>query len=144
MYKIATLLLLVSLLTGCAAFATAIPVIESALTDSALVLKGIETTYDAYQLAHPVSPADRAEYQQLLAQAYDTLRTGERVVTDAKEVDQGQYDAAFRDFAGAYSTLTAFLKDRGITPASAGLVGLSPDGGAPFPVPRVIGLRISR
>jgi len=128
---------------GCATLGAAIPIIESALTDSALVLKGIETTFDAYDLAHPLTPADRAEYSQLLAQAYDTLRTGGRVVADAKALDQGQYDAAFRDFAGAYSTLVAFLKERGITPASAGLVGVNQESGA-FPVPRVIGLRVSR
>jgi hypothetical protein len=136
------LCLFVLTLTGCSALSSAIPVIQSAVTDSSLVLNGIESVFDAYQVTHPVSPTDRAEYDQLLAAANQALLLGGRTVSDLKQVDQGQYDAAFADFAAAYQTLTAFLKTRGISPIGAGLVGVGTAGADAFPVPRVIGLRI--
>ncbi len=143
MHKLIGLFLSIALLTSCAALASALPVINSAVTDTQLVLKGIETTFEAYQLSHPVQPTDRAEYEQLLAQAYHALALGERTLADLKQIDQGQYDAAIKDFSAAYSTLVAFLKTQGVTPASAGLVGVGTGTPDAFPVPRVIGLRVN-
>lgn len=142
MNKFLALIFSLLALTGCAALTNALPVIDSALSDASLVLKGIETTFDAYQTAHPVAPETRAEYDKLLASAYQDLRVGERAVADLKDVDQGQYDAAFKDFAADFATLTAYLKSKGITPVGSGLVGASASGGDDFPVPRIIGLKI--
>jgi hypothetical protein len=142
MNKFLALLFSLFLATGCAAIASALPVIDTALSDTSLVLKGIETTFDAYQQTHPVTPEDRAAYELLLANAYHDLTLGERAVADLKQVDQGQYDAAFKDFGAAFTALTAFLKQKGITPIGSGLVGVGTQGGDDFPVPRVIGLRI--
>jgi len=137
--------LLFSLLTlcGCSALSSALPVINSALTDTDIVLKGIDATFDAYQLGHDVSPTDRAEYARLLATAYRALSVGERAISDIKHVSQGQYDQAFTDFQTAYAALTGFLKSKGVTPAGAGLVGVGAAGGDDFPTPRVIGLRVA-
>lgn len=135
-------LLIALCLCGCAAFAAALPYIDSAVSDTALVLKGIETTFDAYQTAHAVAPEDRAEYDRLLAAAYQTLTLGERAVADLHDIDQGQYDAAFKGFTVAFKDLTAFMASKGITPVGAGLVGAGTQGGDAFPVPRVIGLRV--
>jgi hypothetical protein len=142
MNKFLALLFALLILPACAALTSALPQINAAISDTTLVLNGIETAVDAYQTAHPLSPADRIEYDQLLAQAYQALSTGTRAVSDLKAVDQGQYDAAFRDFAGAYETLTAFLKLKGVSPLGAGLVGIGVAGGGSFPVPRVLGLRV--
>lgn len=128
-------------LTGCAALASALPVIDTALSDTVLVLKGIEASYDAYQTQHPVSPQDRAEYDVLLANAYKDLRLGERFVADAKQVDQKQYDQAFGDFEVAFKALADYLKAKGITPVGTGLVGEGAQGDT-FPTPRIIGLKI--
>lgn len=127
---------------GCVALTSALPIIDSAISDSSIVLKGIETAFDAYQATHAVSPADRLEYDKLLASAYQDLALGNRAVTDLKQVDQGQYDAAFSDFKTAFETLVAFLKAKGITPVGSGLVGVGTQGGDDFPTPRVIGLKI--
>lgn len=134
--------LLFACLCSCAAIASALPLINSALTDSTLVLRGIETTFEAYQATHAVAPADRAEYELLLANAYKDLQLGERAITDASQLNQGQYDQAFGDFKQAFLALTDFLKQKGITPASSGLVGVGESGSDSFPTPRVIGLRI--
>jgi len=143
MNKFLALLFSLLALSGCAALASALPVINSALTDTTLVLKGIETTFDAYQLAHTVSPTDRAEYARLIATAYKALAVGERAVGDAKQVSQGQYELAFQDFKVAYSALTTFLKEHGVTPVGAGLVGAGTAGGDDFPTPRIIGLHVA-
>lgn len=130
-------------LLGCAALASALPVIESALTDTQLVLKGIETTFDAYQAVHPVAPEVRAHYAQLLASAYQDLTLGERAVADGKAVSQGDYDQAMKDFEASFKALTAYLKSQGITPIGSGLVGVGTAGGDDFPTPRAIGLRVA-
>jgi hypothetical protein len=130
-----------SSLTGCAALASALPVIDTALSDATLVLKGIESSYDAYQTQHPVSPQDRAEYDLLIANAYKDLRLGERAVADAKQIDQKQYDQAFGDFEVAFKALADYLKAKGITPIGTGLVGEGQQGDT-FPTPRIIGLKI--
>ncbi len=130
------------LLVSCAAIASALPLINSALTDTGIVLSTIETTFDAYQATHPVSPADRATYDLLLSNALRDLQLGERAVADIGQVNQGQYDQAFSDFRGSFVALTAFLKDKGITPIGSGLVGAGTKGGDTFPTPRVIGLRL--
>jgi hypothetical protein len=132
---------LLTVMSGCAAVASLLPVIDSAITDTSIVLRGIETVFDAYQTAHPIAPTDRVAYDRLLARAYQTLTLAERAVTDAKQIDQGSYDQAFSDFKSAFLDLTTFLKQKGITPGSSGLVGAGP-GSEDFPVPRVIGLRI--
>ncbi len=141
MKPLLALCLLVLTLTGCAALASAIPVIDAAVTDSGLVLNGIETVFDEYQVAHPVSPEVRSTYDRLLASANQALLLGARTVSDLKQVDQGKYDAAFADFTIAYAALADFLHKQGITPGSAGLVGAGPNSDS-FPMPRVIGLRI--
>lgn len=141
---LALLLSFLLVLPGCAALASALPFINTALSDSALVLHGIETTFDAYQTGHPLTPADRIEYDRLLATAYQSLSLGARAVADLKEVDQGKYDTAFQDFKIAYAALTAFLKQKGITPLGSGLVGAGTAGGEDFPTPRVIGLRVQQ
>ena len=127
---------------GCAAIASALPVIDSAISDTAIVLQGIETAFDAYQATHQVSPADRIEYDKLLASTYQALQLGNRAVADLKQIDQGQYDAAFSDFKTAFLTLTTFLKSKGVTPIGSGLVGAGAQGDTDFPMPRVIGLKI--
>ncbi len=145
MHKISALFfaLLIALSLGaCAAIASALPVINSALTDTTIVLKGIETAFDAYQVVHPVAPIDRARYAMLLASAYHDLQFGERAVADLGQVNQGQYDQAFGDFEQSFLALTDFLKEKGITPASSGLVGVGEAGSDTFPTPRVIGLRV--
>lgn len=132
---------LLMVIPGCAAIASMLPVIDSAITDTSIVLRGIETVFDAYQTVHPIAPPDRVEYDRLLARAYQTLTLAERAVTDAKQIDQGSYDQAFGDFKAAFLDLTTFLKQKGITPLGSGLVGAA-EGGDDFPIPRVIGLRI--
>jgi len=141
MKRFLVLLLALASLTGCTALANALPAIQSALTDTSLVLSGIDEVFSAYQATHPVTPEVRAEYSRLLTTANVYLVNGERAVSDLKQIDQGQYDAAFADFKTAFLALTDFLKAQGVTPAGVGLVGAGAAGDA-FPVPRVIGLRV--
>ena len=142
MNKFLALLFALLVLPCCAAIASALPVINSALTDTTIVLRGIETAFDAYQATHPVTPVDRAKYDMLLASAYHDLQLGERAVADLGQVNQGQYDQAFGDFKQSFTALTDFLKEKGITPASSGLVGVGETGSDTFPTPRIIGLRV--
>ncbi len=127
---------------------SALPTITTAITDTGLVLQGIQTSVDAFQTVHPLPPADLAEYERLLSVAYQSLTIAERTVTDLKQVNQAEYDQAFADFKVDFEALAAFLKDKGITPnapppagafASRALPASPP---APFPTPRVIGLRV--
>ena len=143
MNKFLHLIFVLFFTVGCAALGPALSKIDTALTDTDQVLKIVETAFDAYQTLHPVSPQDRAEYDRLLATAYQDLNTGERAVADAKQLNQGQYDQAFADFKTAYANLAAYLKAHGVTPVGAGLVGAGTPGGADFPTPRVIGLRLA-
>ena len=136
-FALATVLFL---LTGCASLASVLPVLDSAVTDSTLVLKTIETAFDAYQLAAPVPTAVRNDYDLLLANAYRDLQKGAQIVSDLHDVNQGQYDAAFADFKNDYAALKSFLKAHGVSPIGSG-IGASQAPGD-FPTPRVIGLRV--
>jgi|HubBroStandDraft_2_1064218.scaffolds.fasta_scaffold253998_2 hypothetical protein len=142
LHRLAAFCLCVLLLTGCAGLASALPTIQSALTDSSLVLSDIESVFEGYQATHPITPEVRAEYARLVATANQALLYGGRAVSDLGQVDQGKYDAAFADFRAAYAALTDFLTKQGVTPAGAGLVGSGAPSAPAFPVPRVIGLRI--
>lgn len=138
--KLSVLLLVLSLLTGCASLASVLPVLDSAVTDSTLVLKTVETAFEAFQLSTPVPTDVRAEYNLLLANAYQDLQKGAQIVADLHDIDQGKYDAAFADFKKDYALLTAFLKAHGVSPIGKGIGAAQTPG--EFPVPRVIGLRV--
>lgn len=129
-------------LMGCAALGPVLSVIDHAVSDSEQVLKVIETTYNVYQTQHPVSPEEHAEFEKLLANAYAYLNTGTRALADAHDVDQGKYDAAYADFKTAYAALSDYLKAHHVSPIGTGIIGASQNGGADFPTPEVIGLRV--
>ena len=136
-------LLLALLLVGCAGFASALTFINTALSDAQEALALIDTAYNAYQETHTVSPADRAEFDKLYSNAMQDLNTGTRLVADAKQIDQGQFDAAFKDFKTDYVALTDYLKAHGITPIGSALPGASPSEAPAFPVPRILTLKIA-
>lgn len=142
MKKFLTLVLSLALVVcSCHALGPVLSVLDRVVNDSGQALKIIETTYNVYQAQHPVTPEERAVFDRLLAQAYQTLRTGSRALADAHDVDQGKYDAAFEDFKIAYAALHGYLKEHGISPVGAGLVGAG-RGGEDFTPPEVIGYRV--
>ncbi len=131
--------------TSCAPLMSALPTISTAITDTGLVLQGIQTSVDVFQTIHPLPPAELAQYEQLLSTAYQSLTIAERAVSDLKQIDQAQYDQAFADFKVAFEALAAFLKAKGITPAAPPAGAFAARTAAPpaaFPTPRVIGLRV--
>lgn len=132
-------------LGGCAALGQALSVLDHAANDSEQVLKIIETTYNVYQTQHPVSAADNAEFERLLASAYATLNAGSRALGVAHDVDQSKYDAAYADFKRAYADLTAYLKAHQVSPVAAGVPGAiaASQSGEDFPTPQIIGLRVA-
>lgn len=130
--------------TGCAALPGILHTIDSAITDSDQALKIVETTFNLYEGDHPVSPAVKATFEKLLAEAYAKLKLGAQAVHDGQDMSQGKYDTAFADFKTAFLSLTSYLKSEGITPIGAGLIGVGPNGGQDFPEPAVIGLRIKQ
>jgi hypothetical protein len=140
--QIFVLFLTLSTLVACSALASALPFVDSALSETSQVLAFIDTAFDAYQSSHPVTPAERLEYDRLRGACYQALNTGTRAVADLHQIDQGQYDAAFKDFKTAYDALHVYLKAHGISPVGSGLVGAGTKGADDFPEPRVIGLKI--
>lgn len=128
-------------LPSCHALGPILSAMDGAIHDSGQALSIIESTYEIYQIQHPLSPEDRVVFERLLATARAELRLGTRALQDVKDVDQGKLDAAFADFRTAYSALHDYLKKQGISPIGAGLVGAGTAGGDDFPPPAVIGLR---
>jgi hypothetical protein len=135
-------LMLTLSVTACAGLGAVLRAVDTAVNDSGQALDIIQTTFNVYQSTHEVSPEQRAYFQKLIANAYLTLRTGSQAVAPLKDIDQKEYDAAFKDFKAAYVALRDYLVAEGITPAGVGLVGASQAGGDPFPAPAVIGLRV--
>lgn len=129
-------------LTSCHALGPILSAVDGAVHDSGQALAIIETTYNVYQASHPVSPEEHLVFERLLASAEATLRAGTRAVQDLQDVNQGKFDAAFADFRVAYAALHDYLKQHGVSPIGAGLVGAGTPGGDDFPPPAVIGLRV--
>jgi hypothetical protein len=129
-------------LPNCAALPSILNTVDHAVTDSDVALQIIETAFNVYQADHPVSPADRATFEKLMATAYGTLKTGAQLEHDAKDVSQGNFDQAFADFKVAFAAIKDFMKQKGISPIGEGLVGASQADTDGFPVPLVIGLRL--
>lgn len=138
------LLLVAGLLTlaGCAALPSILNAIDHAVTDSNQALQIIETTFNVYQTEHTVTPAERADFEKLMANAYATLKAGSAAEHDAKDVSQGSYDQAFSDFKVAFSAIKDYMKAHQVSPIGEGLIGTSQADGDGFPTPAVIGLRI--
>lgn len=129
-------------LCGCAALPSILNTIDHAVTDSDEALQIIETAFNVYQIDHPVSPADRATFEKLMANAYGTLKAGAIAEHDVSSVSQGNFDQAFADFKVAFAAIKDFMKARQISPIGQGLVGVSQADVDGFPVPLVIGLKI--
>jgi hypothetical protein len=129
-------------LAGCAALPSILTTIDHAVTDADQALQLIETTFDVFQTEHPVSPADRATFEKLLATAYGTLKAGAALEHDAKSVSQGNYDQAFADFKVAFQAIKDYMKAHQISPIGEGMIGASQADVDGFPVPAVIGLRV--
>ena len=129
-------------LAGCAALPAILNTIDHAVTDSDQALALIETTFNVYQTEHPVTPADRAAFEKLMATAYNTLKTGAKVVHDAQSADQGNYDAAFADFKVAFAAIKDYMKAHQISPIGEGMIGASQADADGFPTPAVIGLKL--
>jgi hypothetical protein len=145
MNKLRSLLLVCVLLTlplsACAGLGAALHAVDSAVNDSSQALNVIQTTFNVYQASHPVSPEQRALFDKLLMSALLTLRTGSAAVAPLHDLDQKQYDAAFKDFRVAYAALRNYLVVQGITPGSVGLVGAGRTSDD-FPEPAVLGLHV--
>ena len=141
LFRLCVCLLLALSVPACAGLASALSVVSTAIADTNSALDLIDSTVAAYQLAHPFSTEDRSTYQTLLAHAYEALHRGSAVVAGANALNQGDVDQAFADFKQQYQDLTAWLKQKGITPKSVGMVGAGKDGEG-FPEPLVIGVKI--
>lgn len=143
MKKLLPLLLLAVSLFSCHALGPALSALDALTNDSQQVLKIVETTFNVYESQHPVEPADRKTFQDLLANAYFALNTASRTLRGADKLNQGEYDAAVADFKKSYEDLTRFLKNKQVSPGSSGLVGASATAnGGEFPVPALIGYRV--
>lgn len=139
---IALLASLALTLAACAALPSLLNAIDHAVTDSNQALEIIETTFNVYQTEHAVTPAERADFEKLLATAYATLKAGSAAEHDAKDVSQGNYDQAFADFKVAFAAIKDYMKAHQISPIGEGMIGARQADGDGFPTPAVIGLRI--
>ena len=141
--SVLVLVLAIPTVTACgAALATALSTASTIIQDASQALSIIDVAFDAYQSQHPVSAEDRVKFQALLATAYQDLNIGTRAVSDGKEVSQGQFDDAFKDFKVAYAALHDFLKAHGVTPVGAGLVGVGVAGGTDFQEPKIFSAKV--
>ncbi len=141
-YALLASLFLCLSIAGCAALPAILSTIDHAVTDSDQALQIIETTFNVYQTEHAVSPADRAAFEKLMANAYATLKTGAAIEHDVKSVSQGDYDQAFADFKTAFLAIKDYMKAHQISPIGEGLIGARQADADGFPTPAVIGLRI--
>lgn len=141
-YALLAKLFLCLSIAACAALPAILNTIDHAVTDSDQALQLIETTFNVYQTEHAVSPADRAAFEKLMANAYATLKTGATVIHDAQSADQGNYDAAFADFKVAFLAIKDYMKAHQVSPIGEGMIGASQADADGFPTPAVIGLKI--
>lgn len=125
-----------------AALAAVINTATTVIQDASQSLSLIDVAIEAYQTQHPVSAEERVKYEALLANAYQALNTGTRAVSDTKQVSQGQFDDAFKDFKVAYVALHDYLKAKGVTPVGAGFVGVGVAGGADFQEPKIFTAKV--
>lgn len=91
-------------LSGCAAFAKALPQIVSLVTDAVLVVQQIEGFTDGYFRAHP-DPKREADVADALARARHALIAVERAAAAGEALSSENYLAALGAFREAYEAL---------------------------------------
>lgn len=126
-YLVAAIVLLL-VPVSCASILPALPKIVSVLSDASAVLQIVDTAAQEFFRTHPdIPPETRARYVDLYSKTVSSLNGANHALRGVQDVDQEQYDAAFKEFRAAYADLSVFLKDEGIMTGSG--LKASPEGG---------------
>lgn len=122
MKRITLALALVTTLTlsSCAAVVAHLPTVVAAVTDAMLVLDSIERFVALYFVKHP-DEDKAAKVAAALVRARGALNAALRSAEGAKQLDQGQVDAAFAEFREAYQALIALVGPLGVQPGGPAL-----------------------
>lgn len=127
---------------GCAAIASALPTVISAVVDGMSIIDQIQHFVDAYFANKP----DKEKYEQVahaIARCRSALNTANRIANGAEKLNQEKVDDAFTDFRVAYQELMVLVGPLGVVPADA--LGVDPYGRKLYvPEPEAFKLKVSR
>lgn len=121
---------------GCSLLHAAVPVltdIARIIIDAQSTLEVIDAGVQDWLVITKQSDEVRSRYEKIRARCHSALNVAAKGVAGATELDQGKYDAAFRDFRAAWVELEKFLKDTGAL--SGKRLGL---GGKDYPEPAAL------
>lgn len=108
------LLLAATPLTGCAAFAAALPNIVAAVIDGVQVLDVITTFVTKYFAAHSTAAETQAKVFNAIEKAKAALNLALRTAQGSDDLSNAKVDAAFENFKAAYLELLALVRPLGV------------------------------
>ncbi len=118
--------LVLTMSTGCAAFASALPHIIAAIVDGGQIIDRIADYLAKWFALHP-DPIVQPKVEMAIAKARRALSAALHAAEGADKLDQAKVDAAFDDFKKAYLELIALTRPYGVNMEGAPLQA-SPEG----------------
>lgn len=98
------------LAVGCAALASAVPLVTAIVADALAILSGIDTIVQEHFRRYPDVPLQtRQRYAQLYDWTMRSLRALQKSADGAKDLDDGNVSAAFANFEAAFNELKGWL-----------------------------------
>ena len=129
-------------LTGCATLVKWLPTVLSVLSESALVLDGIESAGNNHFARNPDAEA-MAKFRQYMNGARAALARSARLSKTPDGATKQEIDQALGDFQSNYSSLLELLGPLGVVaPADAGALNAPPTGPGPLLVPHPEALQL--
>jgi hypothetical protein len=130
-----SVVLALSVLTGCPAFVAAIPTIGEVVSDAAAILGMISQSVATYYRSNP-NPTEQAKIEAGITRAQQALVLGEQTLTGVQNASAGQIAQAFAAFSAAYGDLMTLIAPLGIVPAQPiSVVPVIGDGGVMVSAP---------
>ena len=125
--------------TGCAAIAAALPAVIAAVVDGIQVLDAIEAFVNRFFATRP-DAATQAKVSAALEKCRSALNVALRVAQGSDNATQAKTDAAFEEFKQAYLELLALVRPFGVQQASGALRAQLSAGGDSLTVPEPLAL----
>ncbi len=113
MKKLITLFVLALSLTGCAAVMKALPTIAAVISDAQQTLEIVDVGVQEWIRRTDPPEEQRARYAKIRQNAYRALSLATRGVRGIQDMDQEQYDTAFKEFRESYGEMKDFLDETG-------------------------------
>jgi hypothetical protein len=123
--------------SGCAAVVSQLPVIIAYVQDAEIVLHTIQSVMDAIWATHP-DPKNQVLVDGAIAKCLTAADAVNRAAQGGQDVNQGQIDAAFAEFEGAFNDLMSLVGRYGVQAGDVPKAVRTANGGVIVPRPLLL------